>query len=55
MPNSNYDLYQDDILETQSPSFTIEQVKDVASKLYGLTGNLLPLVSETRISVSALR
>ncbi len=57
MPNANCDLYQDDILETQSPSFTIEQVKDIANKLYGLTGNLLPLASERdqnfRISTEA--
>jgi len=57
MPNANHDLYQDDILETQSPSFTIEQVKDIANKLYGLTGNLFPLASERdqnfRISTEA--
>jgi 4-aminobutyrate aminotransferase-like enzyme/Ser/Thr protein kinase RdoA (MazF antagonist) len=46
MPNANYDQYQDDILETQSPSFTSEQVKDTTNQLYGLTGNLFPLVSE---------
>jgi 4-aminobutyrate aminotransferase-like enzyme/Ser/Thr protein kinase RdoA (MazF antagonist) len=46
MPNTIYDQYQDDILETQSPSFTIEQVKEVAYNLYGLTGKLLPLDSE---------
>ncbi len=46
MPNSNCDRYQDGILETQSPSFTIEQVRDIANKLYGLTGDLLPLASE---------
>jgi 4-aminobutyrate aminotransferase-like enzyme/Ser/Thr protein kinase RdoA (MazF antagonist) len=46
MPNANQDIYQDDILETQSPSFTFEQVKDIANQLYGLTGNLFPLVSE---------
>jgi hypothetical protein len=31
MPNANCDLYQDDILVTQSPSFTIEQVKDITN------------------------
>ena len=46
MPNANHDLYHDDLLETQSPSFTIEQVKDTANKLYGLTGKLFPLASE---------
>jgi len=57
MSNANRDQYQDDILEIQSPSFTIEQVKDIASNLYGLTGNLSPLVSERdqnfRISTEA--
>jgi len=57
MPNANCDLYQDDILETHSPSFTVEQVTDIANKLYGLTGNLLPLASERdqnfRISTEA--
>ena len=46
MPNGNHDLYQDDLLETQSPGFTIEQVKDIANKRFGLTGNLFPLDSE---------
>lgn len=46
MPNANHDLYQDDLLETQSPSFTIEQVRDIADMLYGLTGKLSPLDSE---------
>jgi 4-aminobutyrate aminotransferase-like enzyme/Ser/Thr protein kinase RdoA (MazF antagonist) len=46
MPNANYYQYQDDILKTQSPSFTIDQVKDIVNQLYGLTGNLFPLVSE---------
>ena len=42
MPDSNYD----DLLETPSPSFTIEQVADHAYKLYGLTGKLSSLDSE---------
>ena len=46
MPNANYDQYHDDILEIQSPSFTIEQVKNIANQLYGLTGVLFPLASE---------
>jgi len=46
MSNTNNDQYQDDILETQSPSFTIQQVKEIVNKLYGLTGNLFPLSSE---------
>ena len=57
MPNANRDQYQDDILEIQSPNFTIEQVKDIANQLYGLTGNLFPLDSERdqnfRISTEA--
>lgn len=57
MPNANCDLYQDDILVTQSPSFTIEQAKDITNKLYGLAGNLFPLDSERdqnfRISTEA--
>ena len=46
MPSANHELYQDAILKTPSPSFAIEQVRDIASKLYGLTGNLFPLPSE---------
>ena len=46
MPSANHEPYQDAILKTPSPSFTIEQVRDIASKLYGLTGNLFPLPSE---------
>jgi 4-aminobutyrate aminotransferase-like enzyme/Ser/Thr protein kinase RdoA (MazF antagonist) len=46
MNHANHDLHQDDVLETQSPSFTFEQVKDIANKLYGLTGELFPLASE---------
>ena len=46
MANANSDLYQDDILETQSPGFTIQQVRDIVSELYELSGNLSPLASE---------
>jgi len=46
MPSANHELYQDAILKTPSPSFTIEQVRDIANKLYGLSGNLFPLPSE---------
>ena len=57
MADANYDQYHGDILETQSPSFTIEQVENIAKQLYGLTGNLDPLVSERdqnfRISTEA--
>jgi 4-aminobutyrate aminotransferase-like enzyme/Ser/Thr protein kinase RdoA (MazF antagonist) len=57
MPNVNDDLVQDGILVTPSPSFTIEQVGDIATRLYGLTGRLAPLASERdqnlRISTEA--
>jgi 4-aminobutyrate aminotransferase-like enzyme/Ser/Thr protein kinase RdoA (MazF antagonist) len=46
MATANQDLYQGDILETQSPDFPIEKVNDIANKLYGLTGELSPLDSE---------
>ncbi len=46
MSIANHELFQDDILETQSPGFTNEQVKDIAKNLFGLTGDLLPLDSE---------
>ncbi len=46
MPNANHDLYHKELLETQSPSFSIGQVTYIAVKLYGLTGELFPLVSE---------
>jgi len=46
MSNANHDLSQSDILETQSPGFTIEQVRDIARELFGLTGKLFPLDSE---------
>ena len=46
MSNANYDLYLNDLLETQSPGFTIEQVRDIARELFGLTGKLSPLDSE---------
>jgi hypothetical protein len=34
MAEANYDQYHGDILETQSPSFTIEQVENIASRKY---------------------
>ncbi|MBC8504942.1 MAG: aminotransferase class III-fold pyridoxal phosphate-dependent enzyme [Anaerolineales bacterium] len=46
MPKANHDIFQDDILKTPSPNFTLEQVKDIANVLYGLTGNLFSLDSE---------
>lgn len=46
MSNSNHDLCQNDILVAQPPDYTIEQVKKIANKLYGLTGSLTPLDSE---------
>ncbi|MBW8011525.1 MAG: aminotransferase class III-fold pyridoxal phosphate-dependent enzyme [Chloroflexi bacterium] len=46
MTNAKHENYRDDLLETQSPSFTIEQVKDFANERFGLTGKLFPLNSE---------
>ena len=46
MSDANHDLYQDHLLETPSPGFTIAQVKDIAKELFGLTGSLFPLASE---------
>jgi Ser/Thr protein kinase RdoA (MazF antagonist) len=46
MATTNQELYQGDILETQSPNFPIEKVNLIASELYGLTGKLSPLDSE---------
>ena len=46
MPDANHDLYQDHLLETPSPGFTIAQVKDIAKERFGLTGSLFPLASE---------
>ncbi len=37
---------QDKLLETPSPNFSIEEIKNIANKLYGLTGTLTPLDSE---------
>ncbi len=54
MADTKHDVYQDPLLETQSPGFTTKQIIDIAEKLYGLTGKLYPLDSErdqnTRIS-----
>jgi len=46
MPRANPDQYQGDILETKSPNFTTQQVKDLTNQRYGLNGKLSPLVSE---------
>ncbi len=46
MSTAKNNLYQDDLLKTHSPGFTIEQVKEFADKLFGLTGKLFPLDSE---------
>jgi 4-aminobutyrate aminotransferase-like enzyme/Ser/Thr protein kinase RdoA (MazF antagonist) len=40
------ELIFDDVLETPSPSFTVEQVADYVNKQYGLTGKLSSLDSE---------
>ena len=46
MPNRNHLPYQDDILETQAPTFSNAQVKALAKKRFGLSGELSPLDSE---------
>jgi 4-aminobutyrate aminotransferase-like enzyme/Ser/Thr protein kinase RdoA (MazF antagonist) len=46
MPNANHDRYYKELLETQSPSFSIEHVTSIAKRLFGLTGKLSPLDSE---------
>jgi 4-aminobutyrate aminotransferase-like enzyme/Ser/Thr protein kinase RdoA (MazF antagonist) len=46
MSNANHELIKDDILETQAPGFTRERVKEIATKLFGLTGDLSSLSSE---------
>ena len=46
MSTAKNSLYQDDLLETHSPDFTIEQVKEFTNKLFGLNGKLFPLDSE---------
>ena len=42
MPHAN----QDDLLETPSPSFSSEQVREFVERHYGLSGTLVPLASE---------
>ncbi|MFL7890724.1 MAG: aminotransferase class III-fold pyridoxal phosphate-dependent enzyme [Anaerolineales bacterium] len=46
MTKTHHSPEQYDILVTKSPDFTVEQVKEFANRLYGLTGNLVPLESE---------
>ena len=46
MPNTNQNTYLYDLLETPSPSFTMDQVKNFVYQNYGLTGELSPLASE---------
>ncbi|MBC8334511.1 MAG: aminotransferase class III-fold pyridoxal phosphate-dependent enzyme [Anaerolineales bacterium] len=46
MPNANDKFYLDQLLETHSPAFAVEEVKDILNKLYNLTGNLSLLESE---------
>ena len=38
--------YQDDILETPAPSFSNENVEEIAKEYFDLTGKLFPLNSE---------
>ena len=46
MSEPNHGIYEDPLLETQAPSFTSQQVKDIAARLYNLTGKLIPMDSE---------
>jgi len=46
MSNENQIHYHDDILVTPAPCFSNQDVKDIAKKHFGLTGNLFPLNSE---------
>jgi len=46
MSPSNQEILQNDLLETQSPDLTVDEVKHIVTKLYGLTGVLTPLDSE---------
>ncbi|NQU30756.1 MAG: hypothetical protein HQ525_08825, partial [Anaerolineae bacterium] len=46
MPTANDKFYLEQLLETHSPAFAIEEVSDIVNKLYDLTGNLSLLESE---------
>jgi 4-aminobutyrate aminotransferase-like enzyme/Ser/Thr protein kinase RdoA (MazF antagonist) len=46
MPKEHHDLYYNDLLETASPNFTNEQVRDFIERLYGVTGTFSSLDSE---------
>jgi 4-aminobutyrate aminotransferase-like enzyme/Ser/Thr protein kinase RdoA (MazF antagonist) len=46
MSNASHYPGQNELLETPAPGFTAEEVKEVARKLYGLSGALSPLDSE---------
>jgi 4-aminobutyrate aminotransferase-like enzyme len=46
MSITNDNHQQNELLETRSPGFTIDQTKDIVNNLYGLTGKLFPLDSE---------
>jgi 4-aminobutyrate aminotransferase-like enzyme/Ser/Thr protein kinase RdoA (MazF antagonist) len=46
MPNTNHDLYYRELLESPSPSFTVDQVLSFVNQRYGLTGKLSPMDSE---------
>ena len=46
MPEVNQDPDRDKILETRAPNFSIEEIKNIADKLFGLTGTLASLDSE---------
>lgn len=46
MPKKNPPANQNDILEVPAPNFSVEQVNQFASDLYGIKGKLSPLDSE---------
>ena len=46
MNNLHQDPNQDKLLGTLAPNFSIEDIKKIAKKLYGLTGTISPLGSE---------
>ena len=46
MPDAYDKDYLKELLETPSPAFAMEEVKDIVNRLYSLTGKLSPLESE---------
>ena len=44
--NANYEAQQSDLLKTQAPQFTFDQVKEIVRDLFGLSGEISSLESE---------